>query len=88
MKYLWAELSKRKKYHNLLGRFQLVPVAVETSDAIGTETGREVGRKIIADSADWHETAWMFQRISLAIVRGNAFSILSASHPLSSLILM
>ena len=60
-----------------------VPVAVETSGAWGREGWalvKELGRRIGIVKQEPRSTDWLRQRISLAIQRGNAFSIL-ATHP-------
>ena len=75
-----SEDLKRRKYQSLAQRFTFEPIAVETSGAIG-ETSQDfismLGAKIGAVSGDIRETAYLRQRISIAIQRGNAISILN-----------
>ncbi|MEL6816546.1 MAG: hypothetical protein AAFP03_17310, partial [Cyanobacteria bacterium J06598_3] len=76
-----AEEKKRKKYEDLVERFQFQPVAFETGGACGLTTRAfilELGSRLSAVSGDRRETEWLLQRLSLAIVRGNAASILLA----------
>ncbi|XP_005111645.1 dentin sialophosphoprotein [Aplysia californica] len=87
-----AEGAKIRKYADLRNCFvDFVPVAVETSDALGpftTQFLQKVGRRLanaikgdrreINATGDQREMGWLFARTSLAIVRGNAFSILTA----------
>ena len=73
-----AEHTKTAKYAALSDRFVFQPVAVETSGAIGPSTLaflRGVGLRISCARVEPRETEWLLQRVSLAIVRGNAMSI-------------
>ena len=73
-----AEVRKRHKYRSLVHQYHFEPFAVETSGAFGPSTSRnimEIGRRITAESGEPRETAWLRQRLSLAIIRGNATSI-------------
>ena len=40
---------------------------------------RELGRLITARTGDQRETAWLFQRLSIALQRGNAAAILGTA---------
>ena len=76
-----AENSKVSKYDSLSDRFIFHPFAVETSCVIGTSSLnfiRDIGRLAARERHEPRECKWLLQRISLAIVRGNAHSILSA----------
>jgi len=76
-----AEASKQTKYKSLEDRFTFVPIAIETSGIIGPKSKhflRELGHRITNRSGESKETAWLFQRISIAVVRGNNFAIVSA----------
>ena len=79
-----AEVNKRQKYVNLTDRYFFEPVAVETSGVLGTSTRaflKEVGRRMTAETGDVREGAWLRQRISFAVSRGNAQCIIaSAKH--------
>ena len=76
-----AEDEKRRKYAALGARYRFEPIAMETAGTYGSTTGAlltEIGRRITNVTDDPRETLWLEQRISLAVQRGNAFSILSA----------
>ena len=76
-----AEDGKRRKYAALGARYRFEPIAMETAGTYGSTTGAlltEIGRRITNVTDDPRETLWLEQRISLAVQRGNAFSILSA----------
>ena len=71
--------AKIRKYADLPRAVTFVPVAVETlgpicSDRIEFIT--ELGRRIASVSCDPRDTAFLFQRISIAVQRGNAASVL------------
>ena len=73
-----AEERKRAKYSALTPRFQFEVLAVETSGSFGPASDKfvaELGRRVTARTGDKRETAWLRQRISLAIVRGNAAAL-------------
>ena len=74
-----AEAEKRRKYADLARRFRFEPVAFETSGSCGPSTAkllREIGAQVSAVSGERRETEWLLQRCSIAVVRGNAASIL------------
>ena len=59
--------------------FVFVPVAVETLGpicSVGEEFVTELGRRIANVSGDPRDTAFLFQRISIAVQRGNAAAVL------------
>ena len=75
-----AEDSKRKTYQSLTDRYRFEPLAVETSGVYGKSSAKfvaELGRRISAKTGEKRETAWLRQRISVAIAKGNALSVLS-----------
>ena len=75
-----AEDGKRRKYASLVDRYQFEPVALETTGVVGTSTKaflQRLGKRISAQSGDRRETSWLFERLSLAVVRGNSASILA-----------
>ena len=77
-----AEEKKRKKYADLARRFHFEPLAFETSGVAGPSTRtfvRELGKRMTSVSGDRRETAWLWQRLGLAIVRGNAASVLQTT---------
>ena len=78
-----AEVMKIAKYAELGRRFIFQPVAVETSGAMGKSTIQfflDLGRRLAVRFQDQCESDFLFQRVSLAILRGNAFSILQSYH--------
>ena len=77
-----AEGDKRKFYQDLQSRYRFEPLAVETTGVIGKSSNQfisEIGKRISQRTGDKRETAWLRQRISIAIVRGNSSSILATS---------
>ena len=71
--------AKIRKYADLPRAVTFVPVAVETLGPIcsdGIEFITELGRRIASVSGDTRDTAFLFQRISIAVQRGNAASVL------------
>ena len=70
-----AESRKRYKYTSITDRFDFQPIAVETSGVFGESTHVflcNLGSRIASAKGDVRERSWLIQRISLAIVRGNA----------------
>jgi len=81
-----AESRKRTKYQSLAATYYFVPVAVETLGALGEEAAAfisDLGRRIAATTGEPRSSAFLFQRHSVAIQRGNAASVVGTS-PLSS----
>jgi len=76
-----AASSKILKYTNLGNTYHFVPVAVETLGAWNAE-GRlfinDLGRRMSAVTGDARESNFLFQRISVAVQRGNAASVLGS----------
>ena len=78
-----AEREKRRKYRALSHRYIFEPVAVESSGVLGSTTLpflRGLGRRISSRTGESRETSWLFQRISIAVVRGNAASIMATGR--------
>jgi hypothetical protein len=74
-----AEKAKHRKYTPLEETYFFTPVAVETSGVWGPEGLsfiREIGTRIMLVNGDPRSTSYLIQRISLAIMRGNATSML------------
>ena len=72
-----AESRKRSMYTSLTDRFDFQPIAVETSRVLADYTLvflRNLGSRIVSTKSDAQERTWLIQRISLAVVRGNAIS--------------
>ena len=74
------EREKIEKYKELTG-FIFVPIGIETSGVWGPNALkfiREVGNKLKTTTGQAASTAYLTQRISLAVQRGNAASIIRA----------
>ena len=75
-----AEKKKRTKYAEFLHAYVFVPIAVETFGAWGFDAQiftQTVGRKITDATGEPRATCFLRQRLSMAIQRGNASSIIS-----------
>ena len=78
-----AERRKRLKYAALEQRYLFEPIAVETTGVFGKTTSlliNDLGRRLQDITGDPRESLWLKQRIQLAVLRGNATSILAASN--------
>ena len=76
-----AEVRKIAKYAELGRRFIFQSVAVETSGAMGKSTiqfFKDLCRRLAVRFQDQRESDFLFQRASLAVLRGNAFSMLQS----------
>jgi len=72
-----AGTLKQQKYAVLDPTHTFVPVAVETFgpwNAEGLSFILELGRRITLATGDPRETAFLFQRLSIAVQSGNAIS--------------
>ena len=75
-----AATAKSAKYINLTPTHIFVPFAIETSGAWNSqaiELAEEIGRRTSVITGNPLETLYLFQRISIAIQRGNAVSFTS-----------
>ena len=73
-----AELKKQQKYMDLNVGIDFVPFAIETSGVWGDEAMRlvtEIGRRTAVITYEPRSTAFLRQRISVAVQRGNAACI-------------
>ena len=73
-----AEERKRRRYAALALRYDFVPLAVETSGVVGpafNDLLQDIGNRISQRSGEPRETAWLRQRVSIAVARGNAAAI-------------
>ena len=78
-----AEELKVNKYDSLSDRFLFVPVAIETSGVVGPLSMsflKDLCHLAANVRHEPRELEWLFQRVSLAVVRGNAHAILSAGR--------
>lgn len=83
-----GEIQKRGKYSELESRFIFIPFAVETFGAWGSDAKnliKCIGRMIRGVTNEVKSTAYLIQRISIAIQRGNAASVMGTIPPSSSL---
>ena len=73
-----AEDRKRQRYAALALRYDFTPLAVETSGVMGpafSDLLQDIGRRVSRRSGEPRETAWLRQRVSLAVMHGNAGAI-------------
>ena len=83
-----AEARKMKRYASLSPQYIFAPLAVETTGVIGTEGTRlikELGRRITSTTGERRETSWLWQRLSMAIIRGNAAAIRGSAAQTASI---
>ncbi|KAJ8722193.1 hypothetical protein PYW08_004595 [Mythimna loreyi] len=74
-----AETLKRRKYSNLIGNYSFEPFGVETLGSWGPSARhlfKEISRRLIDTLRDQRAGSFFAQRISIAIQRGNAASLL------------
>ena len=74
-----AEVKKVTKYAPLAMAHEFVPIAIETMGtwgARGLSFINEVGHRIAEQTGDPRSTAFLKQRLSLAVQRGNAAAVL------------
>ena len=80
-----AEERKRRKYSHLDQGYSFVPVAIETAGVFGPETMdfmRELGSRLQLASADRNSFTYLIQRLSVAVQRRNAASVLGNARSL------
>jgi hypothetical protein len=74
-----AEVQKSRKYKELDTKFLVTPIAVETYGSFG-EKGKklidEIGNMMIEKFGDKRSKFHLYQRISMAVQRGNVASVL------------
>jgi hypothetical protein len=74
-----AAAQKLHKYRDLQSSHVIIPVAIETLGSWckeGIDWMKEIGRRTTAITNDPRETQFLLQRISVAIQRGNAASVM------------
>ena len=77
-----AEERKKRKYSHLDQCHLFGSVTIETTGVFGPETMeflREMGRRLQLVSADHNTTTYLIQRLSVAVQRGNAASVLGSA---------
>jgi len=75
-----AEVAKCQKYHDLQSNYHFQPVVIETTGVYVISTApflSGLSKKLVDVSGDSRERQRLHQRLSLAVVRGNAASILA-----------
>ena len=78
-----AEMRKRQKYERLDDAYIFEPVAIETTGVYGHSTTvilKLIGRRLVELTGEPRESVWLKQRLVLAVLRGNASSIVSAGR--------
>ena len=73
-----AEMKKIQKYSDILPAVDFVPMAIETSGVWGRQALdliNEIGRRIAAVTHEPRSTAFLRQRISVAVQRGKAYCV-------------
>ena len=74
-----AEQRKHMKYAELKASHHFVPVAIETTGVCGPEALQflcELGHRLKAETGEPRSLQFLFQRISVAMQRGNAAAVL------------
>jgi len=74
-----AECKKTAKYAELTNRYQFVPIAIETLGPVGLEATaffQELGRRMFVINQEPRTLSFLWQRLSVAVQRGNAACIL------------
>ena len=78
-----AEYLKRRKYSQLVADCEFAPVAVEASGIIGSSECSlltDIGRRISRAPNDPRQMSYIYQQISVAIIRGNALAMTAPSR--------
>lgn len=79
-----AQERKKKYYAFLLDRFLFIPVAIETTGVWAGEGLRlieAIGERIASATGEGRAKAFLIQRISVAVQRGNVSAVLGALPP-------
>ena len=77
-----AEEGKRNHYQDISELYRFEPVAIEATGAIEPNRSRflsELGSNIVSKTGERRASEWIYQRISVAIMRGNAAFIISCT---------
>ena len=77
-----AESLKEEKYIDFLDTHEFAPIAVETSGVLGPRTltfVKELGRRLRSHTGEEKSSTYLLQRVSIAVQRGNAISVLGTS---------
>ena len=71
------------KYSALESKFFFVPIAIESSGIFGPKAYtflNDLGRHLMSVTMDFQARHYLFQRISVAVQRGNAASVMGTSR--------
>ena len=74
-----SEQHKISKYSHLDSTYMFIPVAVETSGALGSQSLKfieDLGRRLKTATDEANSKQYLLQRISVAIQKGNTASVL------------
>ena len=74
-----AEELKIKKYNEQLQEFHVSLIAIKTFGSIGAHGNKliqEIGNMLIEKSGEKRSTFYLYQRLSMAVQRGNVASVL------------
>ena len=80
-----AEERKTAKYAHLNPTHAFTPAAIETSGVFGPQTMaflKKLGQRLAQASGDERSTTYLFQRLSVAVQRGNSASVLGTTGQL------
>ena len=83
-----AESEKCAKYSHLVSSHIFTPIAIKTSGAIGPSTRgflKELGLRLKRVTGEANSTQYLLQRLSVAVQRGNAASIMGTISPSADL---
>ena len=64
-------------------RYRFEPLAIETTGVFGPSSLKfvyELGSRVRECTGERRETQWLLQRLSLAVVRGNAAAVLASGR--------
>ena len=78
-----AEQLKREKYAELSTEYKFIPIAIKTLGPVGEEAiifFQELGRRIQAVNKDSRSMTFLWQRLSVAVQKGNAACVLGTEH--------
>ena len=78
-----AEMRKRLKYERLGDAYIFEPVGIKTTGVYGPSTTvilKLIGRRLVELMGELRESVRLQQSVALAVLRGNASSILSAGR--------
>ena len=75
---LEAEEKKTEKYSDIAERYNFCPIGMETMGSWGPEARKiigEIGKKLVSNTNEIRAAAFLKQKISLTLQRGNAISV-------------